>query len=81
MLFSNGIIVCNGSASGLEERRPELRRYARKLQKLGFPVRLREVQILIASACHSPSAGLDLKAVAEERTTMQDPELFPALDF
>lgn len=81
LVFSNGIINCNGRVSSFEEGRRRLRRYARQLQQMGFPVRLREVKMLTASASHSLSLGLDIQTLAKERTIVYEPELFPALNF
>lgn len=81
LVFSSGAINCNGRASDVEEGRKRLRRYARQLQTLGYPASLGTVRMLTASASHSLSAELDLKALAEERSVVYEPELFPALNF
>ena len=52
LVFPNGKINCNGSASSAEEGRQRLRRYARQLQKMGLPVRLKDVRMVTASASH-----------------------------
>ena len=66
-VFSNGIINCNGKASNFEDGRQRLRRYARQLQKLGFPIRLRDIKIITASASRTLSSGLDLQTLAQDR--------------
>ena len=81
LVFPNGKINCNGSASSAEEGRQRLRRYARQLQKMGLPVRLKDVRMVTASASHTLSAGLDIQKLAKERTIVYEPELFPALNF
>lgn len=81
LVFPNGIINCNGSASSADEGRLRLRRYARQLQKMGLPVQLRKVKMLTASASHSLSTGLDIRTLAKERSIVYEPELFPALNF
>ena len=81
LVFSNGVINCNGGVVSLGEGRQRLRRYARRLQKLGYPVRLENVKMLTASACHTLSDGLDMKTLAAKRNAVYEPELFPALNF
>ena len=81
LVFSNGIVNCNGKASKLKEGHQRLRRYARKLQTLGFPVDLKEVKIVTASATHTLSSELDLHALGKDRSVVYEPELFPALNF
>ena len=76
-MFAN----CNGKAASFQEGRQRLRRYARKLQNLGCPVRLRDVKIITVSASHTLSSGLDLHKLAQDRTLLYEPELFPALNF
>ena len=80
-VFSNGIINCNGRASSLGEGRHRLRQYARHLQNIGVPVKLKEVKILTVSASHTLSSGLNLKMLAQDRAVVYEPELFPALNF
>jgi TATA-box binding protein (TBP) (component of TFIID and TFIIIB) len=43
LLFSNGKINCNGKCLSLQDGQRRLRRYARKLQKMDYPVRLTNV--------------------------------------
>ena len=81
LVFSNGIINCNGSASSLGEGRQRLRQYARHLHNLGIPVKLKEVKILTVSTSHTFSSGLDLQWLAQDRAVVYEPELFPALNF
>ena len=81
LVFANGVVNCNGKASSFQEGRQRLRQYARKLQNLGCPVRLRDVKIITVSASHTLSSGLDLHKLAQDRTLLYEPELFPALNF
>ena len=64
LVFVNGVTNCNGKATSFQEGRQRLRRYARQLQNLGCPVRLRDVKIITVSASHMLSAGLDLNRLA-----------------
>ena len=81
LVFSNGIMNCNGKASSFQDGHQRLRRYARQLQNLGFPVDLKEVKMLTASAAHTLSSELDLQALGKDRLVVYEPELFPALNF
>ena len=81
LVFSNGAINCNGRASYIREGRQRLRQYARQLQRLGYPVRLKKIKMVTASASHSLSDRLDIMTLANERTVVYEPELFPALNF
>ena len=49
LLFSNGKINCNGKCLSLQDGRRRLLRYARKLQKMNYPVRLTNVRVVTAS--------------------------------
>ena len=81
LVFSNAIINCNGKATSLNEGKKRLRRYARRLQKLGYPIHIRGTKILTVSACHTLSESLDLRTLATEREVTYEPELFPAINF
>ena len=80
-MFANSVINSNGRASSFHEGRQRLRRYARQLQKRGFPTQLRNVKIITASASHTLSGGLDLYRLAKDRSLLYEPEIFPALNF
>ena len=59
LLFSNGTISCNGKCLSLQDGRRRLRRYARKLQKMNYPVRLTNVRVVTASAAHQLTDRID----------------------
>ena len=81
LVFSNGAINCNCRALYIGEGRQRLRQFARQLQRLGYPVILKKIKMVTASASHSLSNRLDIMTLANERTVMYEPELFPALNF
>ena len=81
LVFSNGKINCNGKASVFKDGVRRLRRYARRLQKAGYPVRLSNVRTLTASAYHDIGERLDLLAFVRERGSIYEPELFPGVQF
>ena len=66
LVFASGVINCNGKAVTFEEGCQRLRKYARKLQNLGCPVRLRDTKILTVSASHTLSIGLDLNSLVQD---------------
>ena len=55
LVFANGIINSNGKASSFDESPQRLRRYARQLQKRGFPIQLRIVKIITTLPSHTLS--------------------------
>lgn len=81
LVFSNGMINCNGKVFTVKEGRQRLRRYARRLQKLGLPVYLKDVKCVTVSASHTLSTAIDLLQLAKERRLVFEPELFPAANF
>lgn len=81
LVFSNGVINCNGTVSSFHEGQQRLRHYARQLQNLGWPVKLKNMKIITVSASHALSNALDLPLLAKERQIIYEPELFPALNF
>lgn len=81
LVFSNGVINCNGKASSVREGQQRLRQYARRIQRLGFTVLLNKTKCLTISASHTLSDALDLQLLAKERKVLYEPELFPSLNF
>ena len=82
LVFSNGVINCNGKVSNAREGYQRLRQYARRLQKLGYPVVLTDVKWVTLSASHTLSTPLNLRQLAEERPNVTyEPELFPSANF
>ncbi|CAG2220672.1 TBP [Mytilus edulis] len=79
LLFSNGIINCNGKCLSIQDGRRRLRRYARLLQQMGNDVRLTQVRILTASASHQLSGRVDPYRLPSEFSF--EPEIFPAVMF
>ena len=79
LLFSNGKINCNGKCLYLQDGRRRLRRYARKLQKMDYPVRLTNVRVVTASAAHQLTERIDPTRLPKDFS--YEPELFPAVMF
>lgn len=80
LVFSNGAIQCQGKARSLHEGKQRLRRYARILQKTGFPVILTPIKVVTASAFHILSGPLDIHTLVQERHLVYEPELFPTVN-
>ena len=82
LVFSNGVINCNGKVHSAKEGYQRLRRYARRLHNLGYPVVVTDVKWVTLSATHTLSTALDLRQLATERPNVTyEPELFPSVNF
>lgn len=81
ILFSNGVINCNGSAYTLREGKERLRRYARRLQKLGYLVYLTNIKLITASAYHTINNPINLQLLATGRVSDYEPEIFNSVFF
>jgi TATA-box binding protein (TBP) (component of TFIID and TFIIIB) len=79
LLFSNGKINCNGKCLPLQDGRRRLRRYARKLQKMDYSVRLTNVRVVTASAANQLNERIDQTRLPKDFS--YEPELFPAVMF
>ncbi len=81
LLFRNGKIICNGAAASFKDGECRLRRYARKLRRLGYEIRLSDVKLITASACHALSGSIDWTALCSESGSSYEPEIFPTVMF
>ncbi|KAI3364818.1 hypothetical protein L3Q82_000921 [Scortum barcoo] len=79
VIYQSGNLVCTGAKSE-EQSRLAARRYARIIQKLGFPVCFLNfrIQNLVASCKTFP---LSLDRMALEECCSYEPELFPGLHY
>jgi TATA-box binding protein (TBP) (component of TFIID and TFIIIB) len=59
LLFFNGKINCNGKCLPIQDGGRRLRRCARKLQQMDYPVRLTNVRVVTASADHQLIERID----------------------
>ena len=73
-VYASGKLVCNGYASSRNAAIVRLRRYARKIQNLGYPVVLRKARILTVSMVHALNRRLRLGDIPGAR---YEPEFFP----
>ncbi|CAO2597564.1 TATA box-binding protein-like 2 [Lemmus lemmus] len=80
LLFSSGKVVCTGAKSE-EESRLAARKYARVVQKLGFPVRFFnfKIQNMVGSCDVKFPIRLEILALTHRQFSSYEPELFPGL--
>ncbi|XP_076021386.1 TATA-box-binding protein-like [Genypterus blacodes] len=80
LIFSSGKIVCTGAMSE-EQSKLAARRYARMVQKLGFPAKFLDfkIQNIVGSCDMKFSIQLDGLSLANQQTCSYEPELFPGL--
>lgn len=79
LIFSIGKINCNGPCESFSQGLKRLRKYARVIQKLGYDVRLQNVRLVTASACHKLSGKVNASSLSKSLNFSYDPELFPAV--
>ncbi|XP_051039959.1 TATA box-binding protein-like 2 [Phodopus roborovskii] len=80
LLFSSGKVVCTGAKSE-EESRLAARKYARVVQKLGFPVKFFnfKIQNMVGSCDVKFPIRLETLALTHRQFSSYEPELFPGL--
>lgn len=71
--------MVNGKSKSISEANLRLRRYARFIQRLGWPVSLSEMVTI--SASFKVEGRLDLRKVVQYYEGRYEPELFPAAMF
>ena len=77
LVFSNGKLNCNGNRS-IQEAKKRIRRYARLLQKHGFPVKIQQIDVITMSAVHQTSSKLDYKKLCNILGATYEPEIHNA---
>jgi transcription initiation factor TFIID TATA-box-binding protein len=80
LIFASGKMVCTGAKSE-DESKFASRKYARIIQKLGFPVKFQEfkVQNIVGSCDVGFPIRLETLTVAHNAFSSYEPELFPGL--
>ncbi|XP_040916736.1 TATA box-binding protein-like 2 isoform X2 [Toxotes jaculatrix] len=80
LIFSSGKMVCTGAKSE-EQSRLAARKYARVVQKLGFPARFLDfkVQNMVASCDVCFPIRLEGLVLTHQQFSSYEPELFPGL--
>lgn len=77
LVLGNGKLYCNGNKSLVQAKR-RVGRYARLIQKQGFLVVLKTIEVVTMSVVHRLSAPLDLGNVCELLSATFDPEVLNA---
>ena len=81
LLFNNGKIVCHGAKS-MTQAKLYTRRYARILQKLGYFIQIRRIQLVTASLLVDVGQRIDLNKVPEVlKGASYESELFNAATY
>uniref|UniRef100_A0A8C3KMT0 TATA-box binding protein like 2 n=1 Tax=Calidris pygmaea TaxID=425635 RepID=A0A8C3KMT0_9CHAR len=80
LIFSSGKLICTGAKSE-EQSRVAARKFARVVQKLGFPVRFLnfKIQNMVASCDVMFTIRLEALALTHRQFCSYEPELFPGL--
>jgi len=80
LIFSSGKMVCTGAKSE-EESRLAARKYARIIQKLGFPTRFKDfkIQNMVGSCDVKFPIRLEGLVLTHSQFSSYEPELFPGL--
>ncbi|GKD07392.1 TATA-box-binding protein, partial [Tanacetum coccineum] len=81
LIFASGRMVCTGAKSE-QSSKVAARKYARIIQKLGFPAKLKDfkIQNIVASCDVKFTISLEtLKESSHKAFTTYEPELFPGL--
>ncbi|XP_061358290.1 TATA-box-binding protein 2-like [Gastrolobium bilobum] len=80
LIFSSGKMICTGAKSE-EESRLAARKFARIIQKLGFPAKFKDfkIQNMVASCDVKFTLKLELLACAHCAFSCYEPEIFPGL--
>jgi TATA-box binding protein (TBP) (component of TFIID and TFIIIB) len=81
LLFGNGYAICHGKASSMFEARQRVRRYARRVQKAGYPdVRIASTKLITLTMAANLGSRVDLpKVVGSLPSATYEPELHNAL--
>ncbi|XP_042372730.1 TATA box-binding protein-like 2, partial [Plectropomus leopardus] len=76
LIYSSGKLVCTGATSA-QQSRQAARKFARKVQKLGFPVRFLNFKIHNIFA-YCETFPVNLMELASHQSCSYEPEMFPA---
>ncbi|XP_051723275.1 TATA box-binding protein-like 2 isoform X4 [Ctenopharyngodon idella] len=81
LIFSSGKMVCTGAKSSEEQSRLAARKYARVVQKLGFPAKFLDfkIQNMVGSCDVCFPIRLEGLVLTHQQFSSYEPELFPGL--
>ena len=72
LLYRTGKMICHGNKS-------QLRKYARILQKLGYPIHLHKVQIITQSAMYQLKNVVNYSELSKLSGAVYEPEIYHAV--
>ncbi|XP_029382935.1 TATA-box-binding protein-like isoform X2 [Echeneis naucrates] len=79
VIYESGSVVCTGAKSE-EEARVAARRFARRLQKLGFPISFLDFRVRnVVGSCSIFPLSLERLRQHHQQLCSYEPELFPGL--
>ena len=81
MIFKSGKIMVNGKIESIREARQRMRRYARRLQKIGWNISLKRIIISTMSAFYKLEGALDVYRLVQHFGGSYEAERFPAAMF
>ena len=81
MVSNNGKLMCNGGTNSIAKAKKRVRRYARLIQKAGYPVHMDTIRVITMSAIHTLTKPLDLIQITKILYGQYEPEIFPAAMF
>ena len=77
MVFRTGFVCCHGT--NYREARSNLRKYARIIQKRGYPVKLDRIVLMTVSVVHDIGLPVDYATLKETISSLSyEPEIFPS---
>ena len=74
LLYANGKAICHGG-------KDKMRQYARLLQKMKYPIRMKKIKIVTRSAAYSFRKSLDFRKIAQYTKGSYEPEIYHGLRF
>ena len=75
LIFRNGKLNCNGSKNIAKAKR-RITQYAQCIQRLGFPVKIKKIDVVTISAVHQVSSSLDFSKLCSILGATYEPEIF-----
>ena len=81
MLFRNGKMIVNGKSHTVKEAKRRVRRYARILQKMGWFVQLKRIDVQTISASFKVEGPVNVPKIITYYRGIYEPDHFPAAMF
>ena len=74
MIYSTGKIICHGG-------KEQTRQYARLVERMGYPVRMKKIKTLTMSAVYTLRGKVDYCKIVQWMQGSYEPEIFHAVGF